>query len=167
MGQLDHQIQADETHPIDIAEAVALRRGWDFERMADDQIAVTVRGQWRDHALTLAWSARDEMLRLICCFDLDPPEARMPGLCQVLNLVNDEVWDGSFTFWAQQRVMVWRYGLVLSGQALAETGQIERMIRSAVESCERFHPSFQSACRGGEPEAALALALSGTLGRAA
>ena len=41
------------------------------------------------------------------------------------------------------------------------------MIRSAVESCERFHPSFQSACRGGEPEAALALALAGTLGRAA
>ena len=56
MAQLDHRIQADETHPIDIAEAVALRRGWEFQRMADDQIAVTVRGQWRDHALTLAWS---------------------------------------------------------------------------------------------------------------
>ena len=60
-------------------ETVALRRGWQFERMADDQIAVTAGGQWRDHALTLAWSGRDEMLRLICCFDLDPPEARMPA----------------------------------------------------------------------------------------
>ena len=78
MAQLDHRIQADETHPIDIAEAVALRRGWEFQRMADDQIAVTVRGQWRDHALTLAWSERDEMLRLISCFDLDPSEVRMP-----------------------------------------------------------------------------------------
>ena len=167
MAQLDPRIQADETHPIDIAETVALRRGWGFKRMADDQIAVTAGGQWRDHALTLAWSGRDEMLRLICCFDLDPPEARMPAVYRVLNLVNDEVWDGSFAFWAQQRVMVWRYGLVLTGEALAGAGQIDCMIRSAVESCERFHPSFQSACRGGEPEAALALALAGTLGRAA
>ncbi|MFC0340607.1 YbjN domain-containing protein [Paracoccus niistensis] len=167
MAQLDHRIQTDETHPIDIAETVALCRGWEFQRMADDQIAVTVRRQWRDHALTLAWSGRDEMLRLICCFDLDPPEARMPALYQLLNFVNDEVWDGSFAFWPQQRVMVWRYGLVLSGQALAEEGQIDCMIRSAVENCERFHPSFQSACRGGEPEAALALALPVALARAA
>lgn len=167
MAQLDHRIQADETHPIDIAEAVALRRGWTFERVADDQIAVTARGRWRDHALTLDWSERDEMLRLICCFDLDPSEARMPALYQVLNLVNDEIWNGSFTFWPQQRVMVWRYGLVLSGQALAEDGQIDCMIRSAVESCERFHPSFQSVCRGGEPGAAVALALPVALTRAA
>ena len=53
MAQLHFRIQADERHPIDIAESVLRRRGQNFERMADDQIAVTDRGRWPDHARTL------------------------------------------------------------------------------------------------------------------
>ena len=50
-----------------------------FDRLADDQIAMVVEGQWRSYSLTLAWSARDEVLRLVCTFDMDPPAARMPA----------------------------------------------------------------------------------------
>jgi len=167
MGQLDHFIHGDEIHPIDIAEIVAARRAWDFDRLADDQIAMAVVGQWRNYSLTLAWSPREEMLRLICSFDLDPPQARMPALYEVLNLANDEVWDGSFTYWTQQRLMVWRYGLVLAGEALAGTEQIDHMIRRAIESCERFYPAFQLACWGQpSPQEAIEIAMAEAYGRA-
>ena len=167
MAQPDHYIHGDEIHPIDIAEAVAARRAWDFDRLADDQIAMTVAGQWRTYALTLAWSGREEVLRLICSFDLDPPQARMGALHEVLNLANDAVWDGGFTFWTQQRLMVWRYGLVLAGQIAAAPEQVDRMIRSAIENCERFYPAFQLACRGdAAPQEAIGIAIAETVGRA-
>ena len=167
MAQLDHYIHSEEIHPIDIAETVATHHAWDFDRLADDQIAMTVEGQWRSYSLTLAWSACEAVLRLICTFDMDPPAARMPALYEVLNLANDAVWDGGFTFWAPQRLMVWRYGLVLAGDQIAAPEQIDHMVRAAVESCERFYPAFQLACWGDdEPRAAVEVAMAEAYGRA-
>ena len=167
MAQLDHYIHSEEIHPIDIAETVATHHAWDFDRLADDQIAMTVEGQWRSYSLTLAWSAREAVLRLICTFDMDPPAARMPALYEVLNLANDAVWDGGFTFWAPQRLMVWRYGLVLAGDQIAAPELIDHMVRAAVESCERFYPAFQLACWGdAEPRAAVEVAMAEAYGRA-
>ncbi len=167
MAQTDHFIPDDEVHPIDIVEAVAAHRDWDFDRLADDQIAMVVEGQWRSYSLTLAWSAREEVLRLICSFDLDPPADRLPLIHETLNLANDQVWDGGFTFWSKQRLMVWRYGLVLAGDAVASTGQIDRMIGAALIGCERFYPSFQLVGWGNTaPAAALDIALGQAYGRA-
>ncbi|WP_134726171.1 YbjN domain-containing protein [Paracoccus luteus] len=167
MAQLDHFIHSDDIHPIDIVETVAAHHDWDFDRLADDQIAMAVQGQWRNYSLTLAWSPRDEVLRLICSFDMDPPAARLPVLHEVLNLANDQVWDGGFTFWAAQKLMVWRYGLVLAGEAIAGPEQIDRMIRAALEACERFYPAFQLACwADATAPAAMEVALSAAYGRA-
>lgn len=167
MAQIDEFIASSEIHPIDIVEAVAAHHDWDFDRMADDQIAMVVEGQWRSYSLTLAWSAREEVLRLICTFDMDPPADRLPLLYETLNLANDQVWDGGFTFWSQQRLMVWRYGLVLAGDSVASTEQIDQMIGSALIACERFYPSFQMVGWGNSsPSAALDIALGEAYGRA-
>lgn len=167
MAQTEHFIHSDEIDPIDIVETVAHQYEWDFDRVADDQIAMVVEGQWRSYSLTLAWSARDEVLRLICTFDMDPPAEREGDLFELLNLTNDQVWDGSFTFWTEQRLMVWRYGLVLNGESLASPEQINRMIRSAIENAERYYPSFQLVCWGDtEPSAALDIAMAEAYGRA-
>ena len=167
MLQANPCIHSDDIHPIDIVETVAAHHDLDFDRLAEDQIAMAVEGQWRSYSLTLAWSPREEMLRLICSFDLDPPQARMPALYEVLNLANDEVWDGSFTYWTQQRLMVWRYALVLAGDAVAGTEQIDHMTRRAIESCERFYPAFQLACWGQpSPQEAIEIAMAEAYGRA-
>ena len=107
------------------------------------------------------------MLRLICTFDMDPPADKLPLVYETLNLANDQVWDGGFTFWAQQRLMVWRYGLVLAGDQVASAEQVDRMIGNALIGCERFYPSFQLVGWGNaEPAAALDIALGEAFGRA-
>ncbi len=167
MAQVDHFLHSDEIHPIDIVETVALHHEWDFDRLADDQIAMTVEGQWRSYSITLAWSPREEVLRLICTFDMDPPAEKQPVLYELMNLANDQVWDGGFTFWSEQKLMVWRYGLVLAGEAIAGAEQIDQMIRSAIVACERFYPAFQLACWGdAAPATAMDVALSEAYGRA-
>ena len=63
---LSEQFIEDETHPIDIVETLAEHHNWDFDRIADDQIAMAVVGQWRTYSITLAWSDFDETLRMVC-----------------------------------------------------------------------------------------------------
>jgi hypothetical protein len=116
---------SDDVHPIDIVETLAEHHAWEFDRVTDDQIAMAVEGQWRTYSLTLAWSAQDETLRLICTFEMQPPENRLPQLYDVLNRANDMVWTGAFTWWAEQKLMVWRYGLLLSGGQTASPEQVD------------------------------------------
>ncbi|GHE04804.1 prolipoprotein diacylglyceryl transferase [Defluviimonas sp. 20V17] len=143
MSVSEEFVLSDELHPIDIVETLAEYRDWDFDRITDDQITMQVEAQWRSYSITLAWSPMDETLRLICTFEMDPPEARMSEIYETLNRINDTCWAGAFTFWEEQRLMVWRYGLVLAGGQIASPEQIDRLIAVAVGTAERFYPAFQ------------------------
>lgn len=140
---LNESSYTEDLHPIDLVETMAVSHDWDFDRVTDDQIAMAVVGQWRTYSITLAWSDFDETLRLICTFDMEPPEERLPQIYEVLSYANDESWAGSFTYWNDQKLMVYRYGLLLDGGQVACKKQIDRMINSAVGSAERFYPAFQ------------------------
>jgi hypothetical protein len=164
---LSEQYLEDDIHPIDIVENIAAYHDWDFDRIGQDQIAMAVEGQWRTYSITLAWSSYDETLRLICTFEMEPPEARLPALYETLNAVNDQCWAGAFTFWADQKLMVWRYGLVLSGEQVASAEQIDTLINAAVMSAERYYPAFQLVVWGERPPAeALQVAIAEAYGRA-
>ena len=167
MSLSEQYLQTDDLHPIDIVEHLAEVHDWDFDRVGDDQIAMAVEGQWRTYSITLAWSAADETLRLICTFEMDPPEGRLPAIYETLNAANDKVWAGAFTYWAEQKLMVWRYGLVLSGGQLASAEQISTAIAVAVSASERFYPAFQLVAWGDEtPTAAMRVAIAEAYGRA-
>ncbi len=157
----------DEIHPIDIVETLATYNEWDFDRIADDQIAMAVEGQWRTYSITLAWSSYDETLRMVCTFEMEPPEEKQRQLYELLNLVNDQCWAGAFTFWAEQKLMVYRYGLVLAGGQIASADQIDTMIGAAVMSAERYYPALQMLVWGDRsPKEALQVAIAEAYGRA-
>ena len=71
MAATEHYLDAEDLHPIDIVETLAESHAWDFDRVADDQIAMAVEGQWRTYSITLAWSPYDETLRLITTFEME------------------------------------------------------------------------------------------------
>lgn len=167
MSLSEEFLSLDELHPIDIVETLAEHHDWEFDRVTDDQIAMAVEGQWRTYSLTLAWSAQDETLRLICTFEMEPPEHRIPALFDVLNRCNDLVWNGAFTWWADQKLMVWRYGLCLAGGQMVGPEQIDRLISGAVIAAERFYPAFQLATWGERtPSDAMNVAIAEAYGRA-
>ena len=158
---------ANDIHPIDIVENLAESNQWDFDRIADDQIAMAVEGQWRTYSITLAWSGSDETLRMICSFEMEPPEDQQRQLYELLNLVNDQCWAGSFIYWNEQRLMVYRYGLVLTGGQIANAEQIDTLIGNAVSSSERYYPALQLVAYGNDsPKDALKIAIAEAYGRA-
>lgn len=166
MASIEHYIE-DDVHPIDLVEHLAEHHEWDFDRIHDDQIAMAVEGQWRTYSLTLAWSGYDETLRLICTFEMEPPKAALPRLHEALNAINDQCWAGAFTYWEEQKLMVYRYGLVLAGGQVAGPEQIDTMINAAVMSAERYYPALQLVVWGERPaEEALQVAIAEAYGRA-
>ncbi|SNX71864.1 hypothetical protein SAMN05878503_1113 [Cereibacter ovatus] len=167
MALSETYLSSDEMHPIDIVETLAEHHEWEFDRVTEDQIAMAVEGQWRTYSLTLAWSPHDETLRLICTFEMEPPTRRMAELHDLLNRCNDLVWTGAFTYWAEQKLMVWRYGLLLAGGQTASAEQIDRLIASAVTASERFYPAFQMVSWADRPAAdAINVAIAEAYGRA-
>lgn len=167
MAITEDYIEVGELHPIDVVEDLAQAHAWDFDRVADDQIAMMVEGQWRTYSITLAWNEQDETLRLLSTFELDPPAASRSGLYDLLNRINDQCWLGAFSFWQDQKMMVWRHGLVLAGGQCAVTEQVDRMIGAAVMASERFYPAMQLVCWGEEPpEKAMKVAIAEAYGRA-
>lgn len=167
MSLAEDFLVSDDLHPIDIVETLAEHHDWEFDRVTENQIAMAVEGQWRTYSLTLAWNPQDETLRLICTFEMQPPDNRLPELYDVLNRCNDQVWTGAFTWWSEQGLMVWRYGLLLSGGQSASPAQIDDLIAQAVMSSERFYPAFQLATWGeSTPADAMKVAIAEAYGRA-
>jgi hypothetical protein len=167
MSAAELYLTTDSIHPIDLVETLAEHHAWDFDRTGDDQIAMVVEGRWRSYSLTLALAPGGDMLRLICTFDMEPPDARLGVLYETISRANDMVWSGAFSYWDTQKLMVWRYGLLLDEDQAAGIDQIERMIQNAVTAAERFYPAFQLVAWADHgPEAALDMALADAVGQA-
>tara|TARA_B100001059_G_C17721511_1_gene520985 strand:+ start:274 stop:777 length:504 start_codon:yes stop_codon:yes gene_type:complete len=167
MTSFDSIFDFEDLHPIDIVQDIAATQKWQFDRIGEDQIAMAVEGQWRTYSITLAWSDMDETLRLICTFDMQPPEHRVNELYAALNEVNDNCWAGNFTYWADQKSMVFRYGLILIGGQSATLDQIDTMISTAVISAERYYPAFQLVTWGEQSlKSAMQVAIAEAYGRA-
>ena len=167
MALSESYLDADELHPIDVVEHIAEHHDWQFDRIHDDQIAMAVEAQWRTYAITLAWSAIDQTLRLICTFEMEPPDHRIGALYEALNTVNDRCWSGAFTWWGDQKMMVYRYGLMLSGDQSASPEQVDTMINAAVATCEQYYPALQLVTWAERsPEEAIQVAIGGAYGRA-
>ncbi|WP_106745449.1 YbjN domain-containing protein [Yoonia maritima] len=167
MALSEQYLEAEDLHPIDLVEHIAEHHEWEFDRIHDDQIAMVVEGQWRTYSVTLAWSAYDETLRLICTYEMEPPAGRMPELYEALNTINDRCWAGSFTWWDEQKLMVYRYGLMLAGDQMAGPDQIDTMIKAAVSACEQYYPAIQLVTWAERtPAEAVQIAIGGAYGRA-
>jgi hypothetical protein len=160
-------LDGSDLHPIDVAEHVASQHEWEFDRVAEDQMAMELTGRWASYGITLAWCAGDETLRLLLTFDMEPPPDRLPALYELINAVNDRCWAGAFAWWGEEGVMTFRYGLMLAGDQIAAPEQIDMMIHAALMSAERFFPAFQLVLWDNQsPQAALTCAIDEAYGRA-
>ena len=98
---------------------------------------------------------------------MEPPQEKLGQIYEVLNRINDKIWAGAFTFWPEQRLMVYRYGLVLAGGQVAGPEQIDTLIGAAVTSAERFYPAFQLVAWGDRGiDDAMQVAIAEAYGRA-
>ncbi|MBC8129086.1 MAG: YbjN domain-containing protein [Rhizobiaceae bacterium] len=129
-------------NPVDVIELVAANRDWAFERHCDDEIAMSVEGVFSEYAVTFAWLPDNEALHLGCAFDMTIPEHRRVEMLRLLARINEQLLIGHFDLWPTEGAIMFRHALLLSGGADPTSQQAERLLGSALETCERFYQAF-------------------------
>ena len=130
-------------NPLDAIEQIAALRDWAFERAADNEIIVSVAGSWCDYHVSFSWLEEKEALHLACAFDLKVPPARRLEVMRLLSGVNEQLWIGHFDLWTREGVVTYRQAMLLCGGAEPTNAQVERLLLTAIEACERYFQAFQ------------------------
>ncbi len=156
-----------DENPVDLIEQVAAGHDWEFERSGDNEINIAVAGDWADYTVSFSWMEDFETLHAACAFDLKVPERRTGEVMKLLSLVNEQLLIGHFDLWAREGVIMYRQTLLLNGGAEPTGQQLECLLSSAVESCERYYQAFQFVIWAGRSaQEALDGAMFETLGNA-
>lgn len=155
------------SNPVDVIEQIAALNDWAFERSGDDELTIAVGGHWCDYHISFSWMEEREAVHLACSFDLKVPEARKTEVMRLLSAVNEQMWIGHFDLWSQEGVVMYRQALLLSGGADPNNAQVERLLVTAIEACERYFQAFQFVVWAGKSAAeALETVLFETAGEA-
>jgi hypothetical protein len=142
MSLIDFE-QDRHAHPVDVIEQIAALNDWSFERSGDDEITISISGSWADYHVSFSWMAEREAIHLACAFDLKVPEARKLEIMRLLSAVNEQLWIGHFDLWSDEGLVMYRQALLLSGGADPNGQQVERLLVTAIEACERYFQAFQ------------------------
>ncbi len=150
MSLLEIELERD-VNPVDMIEQVAAVNEWEFERSGDDEINITVSGTWADYTVSFSWMEDFEALHLACAFDLKVPARRIPETMKLLSLVNEQLLIGHFDLWMKEGTVMYRQALLLNGGAEPTSEQLECLLMSALDACERYFQAFQFVVWAGKP----------------
>lgn len=131
-----------DSNPVDMIEQVAAINQWEFER-TDDEISMSVSGVWSDYDVSMSWMEDFEALHLACAFDLKVPENRVQETMNLIAKINEQMLIGHFDLWSKDGVVMFRQALMLNGGAEATSEQLECLLGSGLEACERYFQAFQ------------------------
>ncbi len=156
-----------QSNPVDVIEQIAALNDWSFDRATDDEINIAIVGGWCDYHVSFSWMEDKEAVHLACAFDLKVPDQRKLEVVRLLSGVNEQLWIGHFDLWQKEGVILYRQALLLSGGVEPTSAQVEKLLTSAVDACERYFQAFQFVVWAGKtaPEA-LETVLFETVGQA-
>lgn len=138
------QLELDrDINPVDMIEQVATINEWEFERSTEDEINLTVSGVWADYDVSFSWMEDFEALHLACAFDIKVPKVRTTETTKLLSRINEQMLIGHFDLWLSEGAVMYRQALLLNGGAEPTGEQLECLLSSALESCERYYQAFQ------------------------
>ncbi len=141
MSLIELHIERD-MNPVDLVEQVASINDWQFER-TEDEISMTIGGAWSDYDISLSWMEDFEALHLACAFDLKITEPRMLEATKLIGRINEQLLIGHFDLWQEDGSVMFRHSLLLNGGAEPTAEQLECLLTSALEACERYFQAFQ------------------------
>ncbi len=156
-----------QCNPVDMVEHVAHANDWEFQREGEDEINLAISGMWTDYSVSFSWMEDFEALHLACAFDLKIPQRCRADVSELLSLINEQLLIGHFDLWSGESVVMYRQALLLNGGAEPNDEQLQCLLVSALEACERYFQAFQFVLWAGHsPRQALNAAVFETHGSA-
>jgi hypothetical protein len=108
-----------------------------------------------------------EALHLACAFDIKVPERRRAEVQALIALINERLWVGHFDQWPDEGLVMFRHALQLPAGMEPSGQQCEKLLGTALDTCERYFTAFQFVVWAGKPaKEALEAAMFETSGEA-
>lgn len=165
--RLVHEGKERETHPVDVIEQIAYGHAWSFERTAEDEIAVCITGSKAEYYVSFSWMEDLEALHIACSFTLNVKLARRSAMIDLLSIINEKMLVGHFDYWQEDRAVMFRQTLLLSGGLHPNDAQVKMLLMTALDACEEHFVACESvAANGMNPQDALRHAMFETVGNA-
>ncbi len=143
MHAIENEVAERGEHPVDVVERLAMLNEWTFDRQVDDEIAILVNGVWARYEVAITWIPDVESLHFSCAFELKPPERKRADVCELIRLVNAQMWLGHFDLWSHENMVMFRHAHCLAGGARASDAQCQSLVEAAIKACETYYQSFQ------------------------
>jgi hypothetical protein len=143
MSLIDLEISSSNGNPVDVIEQFAERNDWVFDRSTDDEITISMPGAYADYHVSFTWLEELHGLHLACAFDFRVNERRRGEILELLARINERLWLGHFDLWASAGILMFRQTLLLGKDGDVNPAQVETLIKTAVETSERYFPAFQ------------------------
>ena len=67
----------------------------------------------------------------------------MQETMQLIGRINEQLLIGHFDLWQEDGSVMFRHSLLLNGGAEPTAEQLECLLTSALEACERYYQAFQ------------------------
>lgn len=146
--------------PLDMVESILTEEGLDFERTPEGDLGFALSGDWRTYEMWFSWRPEGECLQLCCALNVEQgtgktlSKDRLPGLYELLAVVNQHVWFGHFEVFRDVEAgdsgydIVFRHTVAVMPQDRGSVASSAHMINSAAEAVDRFFPAFDFWLKG-------------------
>ncbi|MCB2101383.1 MAG: YbjN domain-containing protein [Rhodobacterales bacterium] len=153
--------------PLDLVERFVSANDWTFDRPNDQELAAQVPGRWCDYSLYFAWHEGVPAMHFTCAFDLRVQPEQRRAVHDLLAVVNERMWLGHFGLWTDEGLPMFRHAMMLRGVGGVSAEQMEDLVETAIDECDRFYPAFQYVVWGGKTaHEAVEAAMIDTVGEA-
>ena len=144
-------------NPIDIVENIFSTSSYELERRNLNEVVIEVQGKWNNMLLFFAWEASMQCLHLSCLMDIESTIEDRSKIFELLAMVNEELWVGHFSYWAEQKMPVFKHSILLnSDEGEVFESKLSQVIDIAIKECERMYPIFKVVLtKGMSPQQAL------------
>lgn len=129
--------------PLDAIEKMAEANGWPCERQEDDDLFLRITGRWCEYHAYVTWQEDYGAIQFSCLTDIEIDASRETAAHETLSTINARLWLGHFEETGDDRLIAFRYTILMRNFSTAAVEQLEEIIEIATAECERYYPAFQ------------------------
>lgn len=147
--QLKIDLYDDVANPLDGVEEIMVNNDWVFDRLADDEMTVTISSEQGHHTLRFLWQEEFSAMQVCCMPDITIAPSKRDIAAQTLQSINAGLWLGHFDLQRDAKggsdmIICFRHTSLFRGNV--ESSGVEHMedvIDIAVAECERYYMTLE------------------------
>ncbi len=170
--QIKIDLYEEVSNPLDGVEEIMMNNDWVYDRLADDEMTVTISSEQGHHTLRFLWQDEFSAMQLSCMPDITVSPDKRDIAAQTLQSINSNLWLGHFDLQrdaegSSDLMICFRHTSLFRGNV--ESSGVEHMedvIDIAIAECERYYMTLDLLSRTeSHDNKTLTLAMMETMGQ--